>query len=413
MDKPACTITRGLAVLERPDRKDEISPGIRGTNQRGIRALNERLVLSLLRWLGPLSKGQIARRTGLSPQTTSIIMRNLEAAGLIARRDPVRGRIGQPSVPFALDPNGALFLGLKIGRRSSELLLADFAGAERDARLLAYRHPTPDTVVDFARTAIAGLLGDLDPEARSRVNGLGIAMPGELWNWAAIAGLPEAEMAAWRHRDIASEIAAFCDFPVLVSNDGSAACCGELLFGTPDKPPDFLYVYIGYFAGGGLVLDGSLFPGRHGNAGALGSMPVPAGDGGVRQLLEPASIASLERAAGAASAAFLDDRSPWNVPERVLEAWTRDAAEALGHAALAAAALLDLRTVVLDGWLPPDLRHRLARRTETAIAHGPTAGIVAPTVREGALGPRARSLGAAALVLSSRYMVDRTAIFQD
>jgi predicted NBD/HSP70 family sugar kinase len=394
--------------------QDTDNPGIRGTNQRGIRVYNERLVFTLLRRLGPLSKGEIARRTGLSAQTTSIIMRDLEGAGLIVRQAPLRGRVGQPSVPFAVNPDGALFLGLKVGRRSSELLLADFAGAERCARVLPYRHPTPGTVVDFARAAVDGLLAELGPEARGRVNGLGIAMPGEMWNWASVAGLPEAEMASWRHRDIASEIAASCDFPVLVASDGSAACNGELLFGAPDKPPDFLYVYIGYLAGGGLVLDGSLYRGRHGNAAALGSMPVPAPGGDMRQLLEPASIATLERALNETqpAQALLSDSAPWDVPGGVLDAWICDAAEALAYAAMAAAALLDLRTVVLDGWCPPTVRARLAAATEAAIARRPAAGMVAPTVREGTLGPRARSLGAAALVLSSRYMVDRTAIFQ-
>ena len=66
----------------------------RGTNQSGMRDYNERLVLSLVRRHGALAKSEIARMTGLSAQTVSVIMRALEQDGLLLRGEPVRGRIG-------------------------------------------------------------------------------------------------------------------------------------------------------------------------------------------------------------------------------------------------------------------------------------------------------------------------------
>ncbi|MBA3447577.1 MAG: winged helix-turn-helix domain-containing protein, partial [Pseudaminobacter sp.] len=65
-----------------------------GTNQSGMREHNERLVLSLVRQHGSLAKSDIARMTRLSAQTVSVIMRELEEAGLLLRREPVRGKIG-------------------------------------------------------------------------------------------------------------------------------------------------------------------------------------------------------------------------------------------------------------------------------------------------------------------------------
>ena len=90
---------------------------LRGTNQSGMRAYNERLVLSIVRRDDGLAKSDIARLTGLSAQTVSVIVRGLEADGLLMRGEPVRGKIGQPSVPMRLVPEGAFFFGLKIGRR--------------------------------------------------------------------------------------------------------------------------------------------------------------------------------------------------------------------------------------------------------------------------------------------------------
>ena len=65
----------------------------RGTNQTGVRLYNERLVLSLVRRHGSLPKADIARRTGLSPQTISTIANALEDDGLIVRRDPLRASV--------------------------------------------------------------------------------------------------------------------------------------------------------------------------------------------------------------------------------------------------------------------------------------------------------------------------------
>ncbi len=104
------------------------SAALRGSNQSGMRAHNERLVLSLVRRDGALAKSDIARITGLSAQTVSVIMRSLEADGLLLRGEPVRGRIGQPSVPMSLAADGAFFFGLKIGRRSVDLVLVNLLG---------------------------------------------------------------------------------------------------------------------------------------------------------------------------------------------------------------------------------------------------------------------------------------------
>ena len=56
----------------------------RGTRQTGVRLYNERLVLSLIRLHGNLPKAEVAKLTGLSAQTVSVIIRQLEADGLLA-----------------------------------------------------------------------------------------------------------------------------------------------------------------------------------------------------------------------------------------------------------------------------------------------------------------------------------------
>ena len=246
----------------------------RGTNQSGVRLYNERLVLSLIRRHGSAPKAEIARQTGLSAQTITVIMRQLEADGLVVKQGPQRGRIGQPSVPFALNPNGAFSLGLKIGRLSNDLILIDFLGATRHEAHSGGSYPTPAGVLAFVAKGIADLTETLSPDQGARVAGLGIAAPFELWNWEAQIGAPRDMLDQWRAFDLKENIQRICPWPVYFCNDATAACAAELVFGNPDHHPDFLYFFVGSFIGGGVVLNGHLYAGRTGNAGALGSMPV-------------------------------------------------------------------------------------------------------------------------------------------
>ncbi len=130
-----------------------------GADQAGVRLYNERLLLSLVRRFGPLSKIEVARLTGLSVQSSSAIMNRLQSEGLLKREAPLRGRVGQPTVPVSLDPDGAYSLGLKIGRRSCELVLVDFCGRIRSRARRTFAYPTPDTRARFRQTDIAA--GDI------------------------------------------------------------------------------------------------------------------------------------------------------------------------------------------------------------------------------------------------------------
>jgi predicted NBD/HSP70 family sugar kinase len=379
----------------------------RGTNQSGMRDLNERLVLSLVRRNGSMSKTDIARLTGLSAQTVSVIMRELEEEGLLLRGEPVRGKIGQPSIPMSLNPEGAYFLGLKIGRRSAELVLIDFLGAVRAMFHLSYRYPAPRETVEFVLQGVSRIRAGLNSAQDKRIAGLGIAMPFELWNWADTAGAPRDVMDQWRHRDIRAEIQAECPFPVYLQNDATSACGAELVFGRSANPRDFVYFYIGAFAGGGIVLNGSLYAGPSGNAGALGSMPVPGPMGKPTQLIDIASIAILEQRL---SARGVEATQLWTSPEDwgdigpELDRWIVDAGTALAYAIVAASSVIDFEAAVIDGWLPTSIRRRLVDAVRQEIMGIDIEGLRLPQVQEGSVGHNARALGAASLPLSDRFL---------
>ena len=391
---------------------EPVDVALRGSNQSGMRAHNERLVLSLVRQQGALAKSDIARITGLSAQTVSVIMRSLESDGLLVRGEPIRGRIGQPSVPMSLAADGAFFLGLKIGRRSADLMLVDFVGTVRGMHRRTYGYPTPSTIIAFVTEALPGLTRNLPDAVRDRISGMGVAMPFQLWNWVQAVGAPQEEMDEWRNRDIQAELATATGLPVYVQNDATSACGAELVFGSGERPRDFLYFYFGYFIGGGLVLNGQLFLGRSGNAAGVGPLPMPGAGGASPRLFDLASMSALARAmdaAGEDSSQLWENPDQWQVSEPLLQDWIDRAAQGLALATLSAASLLELEAVMIDGWMPPVIRARITEATRLALNRLDLSGITPLTVREGTVGPMARSLGAAAIPLSQRYLIDQNA----
>ena len=107
---------------------DHISASLQGGNQVSVGQYNEHLVIALLRRHGWLTKADLARMTGLSAQTITVIVKRLTASELLLSGDKMRGRVGQPSTPFALNPLGAVSIGIKIGRRSLDLIAMGFDG---------------------------------------------------------------------------------------------------------------------------------------------------------------------------------------------------------------------------------------------------------------------------------------------
>ncbi|WP_313195702.1 ROK family transcriptional regulator [Shinella zoogloeoides] len=387
-----------------------------GANQVRVRAYNERLVMSLVRRHGSLSKAEIARRSGLSAQTVTVIMRALEAEGLLVRGAPMRGKVGQPSVPMLLNPDAVYSFGLKIGRRSADLVMMDFVGGIRRQVRRTFPYPMPGPLLSFVEEGLAELEAMITPDERARIAGLGVAAPFELWSWASEVGAPQADMDQWRGVDLGAEIARRVPYPVMLQNDATSACAAELVFGRGPQYPDFLYLFIGSFIGGGVVLNSALFTGRTGTAGAIGPLPVQGRDGETVQLLKIASIYRLENLLRQHG---IDPKPLWYSPDgwidfgAPLDIWIDDMAAALAQAVVASASVIDFSAVIIDGGFPEWVRERVVAETKAAVARLDLQGVTLPDIVEGAVGSSARSIGGASLPLFSRYLPDQNVLFKE
>ena len=383
-----------------------------GLSATGMRDHNERLILSTIQRNGALPSADIARRIGFSAQTASVITRSLERDGLLKRGDPVRGRVGKPSVPLALNPDGAYAVGLRIGRRGADLILMDFVGEIRGQRAIRYAYPTPQAVMEFASHGLDDLIAPLTPTQRERLAGIGVAAPFELWNWLDSLNAPKEEMLAWQNFSFEGAFTGLVDCPVISGNDATVACIAEHAKGQGGQLSDYAYFYIGDFCGGGIVLNGMVYPGRTGNAGAFGSLPVASDRQGRQQLIDHASIHLLERsliAVGRSTDAILAPEANWTGFDEILDPWLEHAAQSLAGAAVSVASVIDFEAAVIDGDFPAPVRSDLVARVTAHLKHIDTRGITPPRIAEGSIGRMASAVGAAHQVILSRYLLAQTA----
>lgn len=383
----------------------------RGSNHVGMRQFNERVVLQALRLQGSAAKADLARQTGLTAQTIGLITARLEEDGLVLKQERVRGRIGQPSVPLTLNPDGAFSIGIKVGRRSTDWLLVDFTGQVRRRLSLAYDFPHAPTLLPVIGEKLAELqlgLGELAP----RLVGVGVAAPFVMGGWHKLLGLSEEASQGWNQIDLAEQVQAMTDLPVSFARDTAAASVAELVAGRGRDLKSFLYLFVDTFVGGGLVINSHPHAGVHGNAGAVASLPVPGPHLGRQlptQLLRQASLWELEQRferLGLDRKAAYEDRAMEGDFAGATQAWLAQAAQGLAHAVISGTAFLDLDAVVIDGSLSPRLLTALIEQTRQAMTGCDWEGLWPPTLHPGSVGSDARALGGALLPLHAHFAPD-------
>lgn len=382
-----------------------------GGSQPGLRRYNERLVIDLIRHAGPLTKAEIARMTRLTPQTATVLVNHLIETGYLVKQEVRRGRVGQPSTPVALNPEGVYSLGVIIGRRSLEVITTDFTARVVDRTAFAYPWPDRDEVFAQIAASVRHLVGALGPAQRARLAGIGIAGPGDLHGWEAVIGTPPGALANWRGVDIRARVAADTGLETWLLNDASCACLAEMALGIARQHRSALYFYIATFIGGGLMLNGQLHPGDHGNAAALGSMPLQRQTGRIPpQLIEAASLYTLRAALGGDGQAYqaaIAGTLPPDAPEqRIVADWTAEAARAIAFAVVAGVSVVDVEAVILDGVMHRGLLTRLLEAVRGELGRYNPDGLILPGLHLGAVGRDARQRGGAMLPLHARFAPD-------
>jgi predicted NBD/HSP70 family sugar kinase len=298
--------------------------------------------------------------------------------------------MGQPATIYKINGNSGCTVGVEIGRDRLTCVLLDFDGAilSRWSRPLDF--PRLNKVIVDVAEFMSVQLAKLPSEQREGFLGTGIAMPWFIGEWREELGITGSEALEWDGAAVADRFRSELDGPIFFENDGNAGALAESFCGAGLNLQDFLYIHIGRFVGGGLVLGGQLHEGRNGNAGALASMPVPAANG-FDVLLHRASLYSVE------------DCLERGLDAPALEAWLNTCAEAVSFVVIGANSLLDLEAVIIGGTLQNDVIRTLIEKIRARMAKDEPRDFFQPALLGGQNGEIAPARGAGLLPLFSTF----------
>ena len=357
-----------------------------------LRALNERTVLDMLRESGPISRAEVARRTGISRPTVSLILRALLEDGLAreADHDPDRPHYG--AVYYEANPEAAVVLAVDFGARAVRAALCDLAGEVR-ARGETCSRGTLEERIDTLATTLRSLLRASKLSADLLDHAV-VALPAVVS--PADGRVSSADLPGVEDADLRQQLERALGVPVTLENDVNLAALAEQRHGAAQGLADFAFLLVGAGLGAAVVLDQKLHRGQNGAAGELDAIRNGRADD-----VDPCAAALSEYAAALAAGQETVLEPPFEVAEvfaaarvadAVAVAVVEEAARRVALHVLPLSATLDLPLVVLGGnvganvelldsvrrhledWLPfPASRVEVSALGEAAVIEGAVA----------------------------------------
>jgi predicted NBD/HSP70 family sugar kinase len=323
-----------------------------------IRALNEQLLLQLIRTGGELSRADLARLSRLSKPTVSLALSNLERAGLVRNSGVRTGVPGPAAVLYQVRPEAGFVLALDVGSEYLRGAIGDLAGGIRARSSLkvtaATGHGLVTELVELAEMLYAEVGVGADEVTQTVLGSPGVYDPRS--DALALAGA----LPGWDQPVVLAELRTAFTSSLMIENDVDAAALAERDHGNGRDVESFAFVSVGTGIGMGLVLGGRLHRGAHGAAGEIGYLPLGAGAGiDARDARKRGSLEAAASAAGIVRAARRAGISRPGSARQVFAAAAegderaarvvRDEAVLVAQAICAVVAVTDPELIVLGG----------------------------------------------------------------
>ncbi len=180
------------------------------------------------------------------------------------------------------------------------------------------------------------------------VAAIGVGVPGVVDPRTKMVQAPP-NLPQWDCVDLRGVLRRVTSVPIDVENDANAAALGEAMMGAGVGYPDFLYATLGTGIGGGIIINGALYRGPHGDAGEIGHIIMNAWD---QEYPRPFRTGVLEEYAGISGIVAMarqQGEDVENVGRIRNDAVLREAGRIIGLGLCSALAVLGLRVVVIGG----------------------------------------------------------------
>ena len=231
------------------------------------RRINRDIILEHIRVNQPISRADLARRSGLQRSTVSQIIEQLIQEKWIregSQGSAVRGR--RPTL-IGLNED-MVVIAIDIHPRQATVAAVDLSG-----RLLSRSlAPLTSDPVASTRLIIGCMLRMKEALPGKSIEGIGISLPGRVD--PATQRLIFAPNLRWPDFDLKGTIERKMGLPVTMENAATACLLAELTFRRIDGIRDAVLVTISEGVGTGIFANGQLISGLHGMAGEFGHVPL-------------------------------------------------------------------------------------------------------------------------------------------
>ncbi|WP_439635359.1 ROK family protein [Oceanicaulis sp.] len=317
----------------------------------------ERAVLTLVRQHGQLTRARLMKLTGLSGPAVFRATESLSKQGFLKIGGQVVEGRGQPSHQVMLNADSAFVLGVSILTDTAEIALVDLCGAVRAVDDIV----EPPITREVVHKAIHRFIETHLPEGlHNQVAAIGLTVPGFFIGEGDKLN-PASELDDWALLDLEAEFQTRYGLPVYVENNANAAAVGEHLLGVGGHVSNFAYVSIASGFGGGVMLEGRLWRGAHGNAAEFAASLKVAG-------VTPPSLETLRSTLqrhGVTTENVRDLIQRFDLDWPGVSEWIQEtAAPALHTLALLVHYTIDVEALVIGGRLPQSLREMLAEKAK-------------------------------------------------
>ena len=353
-------------------------------------------VLQLLFSNKDLSRAHISRVSGLSKQTISSVMADLESAHLVEETGITEGGVGRRAQTYRLSPQAGYAVGIDLGGTNFRSGLVDFSGHV----LAELSIETPHSSVDELLEIMSKTISQLFEKAKVPVSEFAqivIGIPGAVNPiTGVISNAPNLEYLD--NLVLRSLIQSKFNVSTLVENDVNVAALGEL---ENSKTEDFGFIAIGTGVGMGLVLDGELRRGFNGGAGEIGYLPWGENvdqlskEGHFEELIGGHAVEQKYEKLVKSKKTLIEIFDSASKGDLVAEKIVNELGDNIALGIRAICSVLDLGEVILGGGIGSreDLFGRIVHKLDKTMQNP-------PTVKISTLGARAGLVGAMSYALS-------------
>jgi predicted NBD/HSP70 family sugar kinase len=253
---------------------DSEPPGAprRSRRPNPLRELSEQEVLDTIFHEGPVTRPQIAQRTGLSKVTVGAVVDRLGQAGMIRAAGALHGLRGRNPIAYEVRDNAGFVVGVDIGATNIRAGAADIFGE------LIYdeQHHTARQGARAVSAQVIEITSRVVERARAtheRPLAVGMSAPGVIDQASRRVTSLAYNVSSDGGLDPLSAIGGRFKVPVLIENNVNLAAVGESWQGLARGVSTFTFIAVGAGVGMGLVIDDKLVRGAHGAAGEIGYLP--------------------------------------------------------------------------------------------------------------------------------------------